>query len=371
MRKIIIALVVALGVIVGLSLLWVLLLMGVIWVAYSQSSGCSESYCVKSLPSERVVEGVNVPLAAVFAGWYGFDLVTGEHVGGVGSTHWGDDADPASVIHRPYPGYYCSADPKVVGWQLEQMWQAGISVVLYSWWGWGDIDLDGEIEGHADQYMNDALVRMLGQMGSDMKFAIIVEPFTSTQAGIHPDELTEKQKRMVLDYVWDKYYAVYRDKVFEWQGSPLVITFDPMTLPADERYTVKKWTGRAKDEVTVREGWDWFFAPPQDVIEGMSSDGVVFVYPRFDEQYAAERGARHIRWDPRKVDPCLAEGIYEKQWQQLIDNREQVSLIVLYSWNVYGEQTQIEPSTGGPASVEGAYVEKTRELYERFLGSLR
>lgn len=315
------------------------------------------------------------PLATLFAGWYGYDQSSGECRGGLGSYHWNDTPNTAGVVYRPMLGYYCSADPKVVARQLEQMQQARISVILYSWWGWGDTDLDGRVDGHLDQSINPALTEMFEQIrneGLPLKVALLVEPFTLTQAQLKPRDLTQEQRRLVLNYIWDTYYRPYSAHVFRWQGRPLVVAFDPMTLPHDGRFTIRHWTGRPKDEQTAAEGWDWFFAPPQDMLEAMSRDGVVFVYPRYDEKYICNAGADFIPCDPpRRVDPWLTEGIYEQQWESLTGRADSVGMIVLYSWNVYGDQSHIEPSDGGPAPVRDEYVRKTAELYEEFVGSVR
>lgn len=318
---------------------------------------------VPKLPAE-------VPLAAILAGWYGYDVHTGECQEGIGSYHWNDTSNTAGVVHTPYRGFYCSSDPELVSWQLEQMERAGIQVILFSWWGWGDTDLDGSIEGHADQYINEALTELLNQIrdtGSDMEVAIIVEPFTVPQAGLQSSDLSYGQKEGILDYLWDQYYAPYLSHIFHWQGKPLLLDFDPMMLPEDPRFTIRHWTGRARGEDTVAEGWQWFFAPPQDIVEAMSEDGTVFVYPRFDEYYAKLFGADYITWEPRRIDPFLEEGVYEQQWRQVVENREKAKLIVLYGWNLYGEQAQIEPSGEGPGAVGHDYVEKTREYYQAFL----
>ncbi|MHB1134473.1 MAG: hypothetical protein ACYC4L_19040, partial [Chloroflexota bacterium] len=331
----------------------------------------------------------DVPLAATFVAWYGFDEATGECRGGLGSTHWNNSPNTGGVVYRPELGYYCSADPDVVAWQLDQVEAAGIEVLLVSWWGWGDWDLDGEVNSplHADAYMNkgiEALLRDIKEKQRPLKIALIVEPFTLTQApqpGIHPRDcpapegtttcLLPEQKREVLDWLWRTYYRNpdnpdYADLMFEWEGKPLVLAFDPMTLPADERYTVRLWTGRARDDDAEREGWQWFFGPPQDPVEGMS-DGVAWVYPRFDECPAKQMGADYITWKPRHIDPLLREGSYERQWQRLIENRAQVRLVVLYGWNLYGEQAHVEPSWGCPAPVGWRYLEKTAAYYQAFL----
>ena len=323
-----------------------LFVVGVLWVACSPAK--------------------NVPMAAVFAGWYGHDPVSGECIGGIGSTHWNDGPNTGGVRYVPEVRYYCSSDPKVVAWQLDQMEKAGISVLLYSWWGWGDGDLDGVIEGHPDQFINQSLTEMLDQIrdsGRDMKVALIVEPFTVTQAN-GSGELSSRESQMVAEYIWENYYGEYPDQMFEWQGKPLVVAFDPMELKGDERYTIKKWTGRAVDQLMADEEWDWSFAPPQTL--NISKDGVVFIYPRFDETYLVEDGADYITWEPRQVNPDLTEGFYKGQFDGLIPLRRHVSMIVLYSWNMYGEQAHIEPSHCGPAPVGFKYVNKTRQFLDQF-----
>ena len=204
--------------------------------------------------------------------------------------------------------------------------------------------------------------------------ALIVEPFVKTQAGIEPRDLQPSQRAMVLDWLWTDYYGKekYRNVWFQWEGKPLVIAFDPMTLtlPLSSTYpisyTIRNWTGRPKSDETVRAGWDWFFGPPQDPISGMSSDGVTFVYPRFDEVPAKAMGATYITWPPRSIDPLLRRCAYERQWQQLAEHRADIKMIVLYGWNLYGEQAYIEPAAATPPrpSIGYSYVDRTREYYQ-------
>ncbi len=80
---------------------------------------------------------------------------------------------------------------------------------------------------------------------------------------------------------------------------------------------------------------------------------------------------RKNTWPLRIVDPRLQDGAYESQWEELTHNQAQVQLIVLYSWNLYGEQAHIEPSDGKPAPVGFEYVAKTRTYYGRFLEARR
>lgn len=316
----------------------------------------------------RIHDAEDVPLAVVFAGWYGHEPVSGECVGGLGSTHWNDGPNTGGVRYTPEKGYYCSSDPEIVSWQLEQMEKAGISVLLYSWWGWGDGNLDGVVEGHPDQFINQSLTEMLNQIrdsGRDMKVALIVEPFTVTQAS-GSGELSSRESRRVLDYLWEEYYGEYGNQMFQWDGKPLVVSFDRMVLKGDGRYTMRKWTGRAFDQFTKEEAWDWSFAPPQSLLSGITKDGVVFIHPRFDEFYLVEDGATYITWVPRRIDPYLTEGFYDSQWDDLMRLRRNVTMIVLYSWNLYGEQAHIEPSDDGPAPVGVEYLNKTQKYYAEF-----
>ena len=81
-----------------------------------------------------------------------------------------------------------------------------------------------------------------------------------------------------------------------------------------------------------------------------------------------EDGATYITGEPRRINPDLNEEFYDRQWQDLMRLRKQVIMIVLYSWNLYGEQAHIEPSHDGPAPVGFEYLEKTRRYYDEFKG---
>ena len=57
----------------------------------------------------------DVPLAALMYLWYGFDVATGESMGGIGSSHWNTpgvhNAHRRGVTDEPEYGFYASDDP--------------------------------------------------------------------------------------------------------------------------------------------------------------------------------------------------------------------------------------------------------------------
>ena len=88
----------------------------------------------------------------------------------------------------------------------------------------------------------------------------------------------------------------------------------------------------------------------------------------FDEFHLVKDGATYITWELRRIDPNLTESFYDSQWDRLIELRRYVTMIVLYTWNIYGEQSHIEPSFDGPASVGFVYLNKTQSRYAEFQG---
>ena len=520
-------------------------------------------------PVMKVAIPAEPRLGMLFTGWYGFDHGTGEMIGGLGSTHWNDGPDTGGVVHTPYvvpgsigsdlpqwvgPEFYCSADPIIVAYQIEKMKQTGITVLQYSWWGWGDTDLDGDIEGHPDQWINKSLIEMLTQLrdiGSDIQVAVLIEPFPKTQAGIEPSHLTNSQLQLVLDYLYKNYYSRFPDQIFRWKGHPLVLSYDPMLMidvgmvnpttmgnvernnatgwrpkadvvtielinpgpngtlsvevvnsvdvqvmlatdgngaitstandvvnavnanadarrllgaeavagstgeevvevaskthltsfvsleavasagdntivvddqsifnvgdhiqitdlangnpetatirgldagdgptyrlsldeplglghdnealvkKADYRWTHRRESSQLRTAATEAQGWQWWLVPQQPLPMTISEDGMVFANHRFSEYYLHLAQASYLHnYQWRDIEQFFQNGVYENQWQWMLENKPKISIIFVYSWNFYGELAQLEPSTHGPAPPEEEYVEKTRRYYQAFL----
>ena len=315
----------------------------------------------------------DVPMAALMYVWYGFNPDTGVSEGGLGSSHWNTpgigNAHRRGVTNEPEYGFYTSDDTSVIARQLADMQEAGISVILVSWWGYGDSDLDGVNENRESEAMvraTDALLSYISANTLPFKVAFVVEPYMPD-----PSSLTIAQKQKILDHLWDNVYSVYPDLVFRWEGKPLLVTWAPVELktPLDPRFTVKTWGsyfGGSDWKTATNQDWNWY--PETAWLPDMiSDDGMYVVFPRFDEYWLHIMG-REFSYPYRRVDPLLTEGVYEQAWQVAVDNRDDIKLIVLYTWNEHKEHAAIEPDKGvSSMSYSRSLVEKTAAYYRQFL----
>ena len=328
--------------------------------------------CEQTTQEQPETAAKDVPLAALMYLWYGFNPDTGFSEGGLGSSHWNtpglDSAHRRGVTDEPEYGFYASDDPSVIAQQLADMQEAGISVVLVSWWGSGDSDLDGVKENKESEAMaraSKALLSYIEASAAPFKVAFLVEPYMPDPPGT-----TVNQKQAILDELWTDWYSVYPDLMFEWEDKPLLVTWAPLELktPGDPKFAVKTWGsyfGGPDWKTASNQDWNWYpeLAWLPDMI---SDDGVYVVFPRFDEYWMHVMG-RSFPYEYRRVDPQMTQGAYEQVWQGAVDNRNAINLIVLYSWNEHKEHASIEPDKGiSPVSYGRSLIEKTANYYRQF-----
>ena len=331
-----------------------------------KATGCGETTA-----KEQYVPN-DVPLAALMYLWYGFDLETGEGIGGLGSSHWNtsgiQSAHRRGVTDEPEYGFYASDDPLVVAQQLADMEAAGINVILISYWGSGDSDFDGVAEDKEAEAMVRAahvLLEYISTNGAPFKVAFLVEPYMT-----NPSSMTLGQKQSILDFLWDNFYDSYPGLMFQWADKPLLVTWAPVGLktPDDPRFTIKKWGsyfGGPDWKAKTSQDWNWY-PEPEWLSHMISDDGVYVVFPRFDEYWLYIMG-RKFSYPYRRVDPLLTVGVYERAWQVAVDNRDDLRLIILYAWNEHKEHASIEPDKGiSPASYGRSLIEKTAAYYRQF-----
>ncbi len=256
----------------------------------------------------------------------------------------------------------------MIAQQLASMEEAGIDTIIVSWHGWGDTNFDEKVDDREKEAMQRALIVLMDYISSTnapFKVAVLVEPFM-----VNPPGLTLVHKQTILEFLWDNVYNLYPALMFDWETKPLVVTWSDVDLkdPADARFTVKSWSSTDNPNWKADTSLDWNWYPDVSLVEGnISDDGVIVLFPRFDEYWMYIMG-KDLGHDYRRVDPSLEDGVYEQVWQVAVDNRDDVNLILLYSWNEHEEHAAIEPDKGiSPVSYGNSLIEKTSAYYRQFL----
>lgn len=351
--------------------------MALIWLGFAVAAlVLMATACGAATREAELSPTSDVPLAALMYLWYGFDLSTGESIGGIGSSHWNtagvQGAHRRGVTDEPEYGFYASDDPSVIAQQLADMEAAGISVLLISYWGNGDSNLDGVIENAESEAIARAanvLLDYISRNSAPFRVAFVVKPYMS-----RPAEITPLQQPAILDTLWDSFYSVYPSSMFHWEGKPLLVTWAPLELKSagDHRFTIRTWGsyfGGPDWRTESDQDWNWY-PEPAWLPETISEDGVYVVFPRFDEYWIYLAG-REFGYPYRRVDPLLTEGVYEQAWQTAVDNRDDIELIVIYAWNEHKEYASIEPDKGiSPMSYGRSLIEKTGHYYGLFRAGL-
>ena len=346
----------------------------------------------------------DVPIATLFYPTHGFQHTSWEAAGGRGTTAWNiygptgtAEPFPWSGFTTTWPeiGWYASKDSETVKWQVAQMQRAGIDTVIISWFGWGDTKLDGTVtepDGLYGQYHEAAIVLLdyIKHNNIPMKFALHVEAFTTFVGGDDRTstlDLTDAQRRMVTDYLWDNFYAPmkYGDFALSLEGKPAV--FGGADLPGgwwrnhdwtDGRFTLIDLAGgkHNENEFTVH----YLDMTPPSAIPGV--DGIVTIWPRFTSVVTYASNSPYFPYynppvggDPDRpvnlpeLDPLGTEGKYDEGWRTIIEHprRSEIELVLIYYWNSYWEVSYIEPDAGiGAYAVGDLYVRKTAHYANLF-----
>ena len=315
-----------------------------------------------------------VPLLMLWNLPYGFDQ-DGECAGGPDSIGWVRSQERA---FPPEYGFYCTADPDYISHALGQMEDAGVGVVLLTWFGWGDVNFDGEIHRADGRLIAPDLVGVnaavkgilehLRDSNSSIKAALMVEPFfLNADPKILPVDLTLDQRRQILDYAKTNFYEPFIEQMFRWgEGEkPLIVHWKnnegrwPLSETGDTYFTFREYG-------VIAEGADWEFTAHRG-LESMEpgTDGAMWIAPRFDEFYLWNQGALPPDKDYGnlvRLDPYLREGLYDQAWRKVYENSGEVSMVMLYGWNPWAEAAAIEPSLPDGDLL----LRKTAWYYRRF-----
>ena len=304
---------------------------------------------------------------------YGFDQ-EGECVGGPRSIGWERSQERA---FPPEVGFYCTGDPAYIAYAVAQMKSAGVSVVLLTWYGWGSRDLEEDIRDESGNLrapdfvgVNAAVRTILEHLRDNeptIKAGILVEPFfLNAKPKILPADLSMIQRQRILDYLRANFYEPFADQIFRWgaENKPLVVNWKnnegrwPLSDTQDPYFSFREFG-------VLDDGADWEFTAHLG-LDGMKvgTDGAIWIAPRFDETYLWGKGALPADKHPGnlvRLDPHLTEGLYDKAWEKVYENRDRISMVMVYGWNPWAEAAAVEPST-----IDGdLLLRKTAWYYQR------
>ncbi len=324
-------------------------------------------------------------VAAFYYPWYDTPALTGAW------KHWHEPgfAPPDDISSDYYPalGAYSAVDRAVVAQHFAWLRQAGVGVIITSWWGRGTFE--------------DRAVPLLLDVAEEygIKVAFHIEPYGGRTA-----------ERLVEDivYLYDRYGdqpAFYRtQQASRWSPDSrnkglffvwLIEFADPTGPPVEASY----W----------RDAMDAIHALPDgalvianttrpDWVDGGHFDGLYnYVTLRLDQQngFAWAQGlppdawyapsvapgfsARRIQYSEDTYLPREDGATYHAQWQAALGTGVEPQMVTITSFNEWHEGTQIEPIAVGKENGRGytyadygtlppdGYLTLTREWVERFL----
>lgn len=307
---------------------------------------------------------VNGSVHTFYYGWYANVETDGELL------HWNHDIlgieesikypgdDNIGANYFPELGTYSSNDQSVIERHLKQCADAGIGVIVVSWWGAGSFE--------------DANLELLMEAAADFGIGIAfhLEPFP------HRDATTSRE---AIVYLLDRYGdhpALYRSPLHE--GRPFVYIYDSYLTPAEEWSRLLKpegdlslrnspydicaiglWVNKDEGAYFIEGGFDGFYTY-------FASDG--FTYGSSSENWAglSEWASDHdmsfipcvgpgyldtrVRpWNTKTTRPRENGSYFDRLFEMAIQVEPQV--IAITSFNEWHEGTQIEPAV--PKTIEG------------------
>jgi len=324
-------------------------------------------------------------IAAFYYPWYRNPDVDGHW------DHWGETrfSPPQDIASDYYPslGTYSIADPAVLGQHFAWLREAGVGVIVSSWWG---------------RYSpSDEAVFMLLDIADQygIKVAFHIEPYGDRTAasvlqdinyiynkyGEHPgffrtdktSRWSTEDKQKGLFYLWssispsEEYGQV---EPYYWQETMDAIHAlpDGGIVLADQ--TTPEWVLEGHFDGSYNYG-----VLNQDPAEGYAwgaslPPGAWYV-PGINPGFSAER----INYPP-EVNTDRLDGLtYDLRWQAVLDGGVEPALVTVTTFNEWHEGTQIEPAAEGVENGLGyfykdygalapeGYLESTHDWAYRYL----
>lgn len=343
--------------------------------------------------TEKDSNGVDYRVHTFYYGWYG----NPENNGGYSAwnsavfPHWIDTTwnhaepytggDDIGANYYPQLGSYSSTDPATINTHMQQIKEAGIGVVVISWWG-------------SDHYTDKSVQTLLDKaQQSGLKIAFHIEPFYNTIEGL----------RTQLAYISDNY--LQHPAIYKPAGKPLYYCYNPFQLDYRQwdsilnpdntesirdtkldGYFISLWTTQFDGEFAVRSGFDGIYT--YFASDGFAYGSTTTNWPgmsdfarKYNLVYIPCVGPGYIDtrirpWNGKSIKERSTGQYYEQMFEKAV--KTDPDFIGITSFNEWHEGTQIEPAVPktiasytyedyGKDTDPSFYIIKTRELIRTLL----
>jgi hypothetical protein len=235
--------------------------------------------------------------------------------------------------YTPAGGSYLSNDASAIAQQLHWAERGEIDFLMV------ELLADHNPEAKFNNQAVDGLVAAIDERRrrgfSRLKFAMMSDIYVG-EAEIVTKERWLELTRLHLDQIWKRFIEPHRDAYVEVDGKPLVAIFSPPTAIDDPRFTIVRpyWVSHSQWQDWDRNTeltpfWDTY---PQKVTDRR----FVSVTPGYND-WRLERKPQVGPYLPRLGGRTLVQ-----QWRRAFEVDPEVVLV--YSYNEYFEQSQIEPT---------------------------
>ena len=337
----------------------------------------------ETTPTETKESTPSYKVAAFYYPWYGNPETDGKWI------HWtqNNHIPPEDIASDYFPalGAYSSNDPRVVAQHMEWLRQAGIGVIITSWWGQGSREDQAVplLLQTAERYQIRAAFHIEPYNGrtpeslvSDIQY--IYEKYGSSPAFFRStatSRYSPSNQPKGMFFVWSiqdqgtndfSYWQSVLDQMHALPESPLVIA---NSLKAD-------WIGGSHFDglynyatlhLEESNGFNWARSLPPDSLY------VPSVIPGFS--------AKRVGYADTTYVPRENGSTYETQWGQALGTGVEPALLTITSFNEWHEGSMIEPPQFGANDGNGftyadfgtlppeGYLNLTRDWIDKYLAT--
>jgi hypothetical protein len=305
--------------------------------------------------------------------------------------HWqeGGFHPPLDISSDFYPalGAYSVADPAVLARHFAWLREAGVGVIVSSWWGQNSREDQavGLLLDVAERYGVQVAFHIEPYGGRTADRLVYDVQYLYRQYGDHPAFFRTKapsrwspdDRAKGLFYLWSAgfpdsdadavepdYWREALDAIHALPDGGLVLADVPITSWVDGGHFDGLY-GYAVLDVDVDDAYAWARGLPPDAWY------VPGVNPGFS--------ARRIRYSDDTYTPRHGGDTYERRWEAALDVGVEPALVTVTTFNEWHEGTQIEPAAAGVTNGLGYtyedysplapedYLRLTRQWVDRFL----